>query len=284
MKVRAREEKNFRRARVKPVKKRAAGRLRSWRTLVACTVAALGAYALYRATDLVLSATVLQVKKISVQGNVRLSSGEVRALVDGLRGQSILAADLERYRLRLLESPWVADVALRRMLPSAIEVVVSERTPIGLCRLGRQLYLLDRTGTIIDEFGPQYAEFDLPIIDGVVRPEPGHEPAIDQRHTELAARLLDALEGHPHLEARVSQIDVRDPYDAVVLLDGDPALLHLGTARFAERLQGYVEIATALRDRVADIDYVDLRFDERIYVRPRGSAALRLAGRPAARN
>ena len=52
------------------------------------------------------------------------------------------------------------------------------------------------------------------------------------------------------------------------MLDGDPALLQLGEDRFLERLQSYVDLAPALRERVPDIDYVDLRFDERIYVRP----------------
>ena len=81
----------------------------------------------------------------------------MQALVDGLRGTSILTADLPHYRARLMESPWVADVALRRILPSTVEVFVSERSPIGLCRLGQELYLLDRTGMLIDEFGPKYA-------------------------------------------------------------------------------------------------------------------------------
>ena len=125
-------------------------------------------YAGYRGTNLVLQASGLQVRRITVHGNVRLSSGEVQAIVDGLRGSNILTADLPGYRRRLMESPWVADVALRRVLPSTVEVFVSERRPMGLCRLGSTLYLVDPHGTLIDEFGPQYAEFDLPIIDGLV--------------------------------------------------------------------------------------------------------------------
>ena len=72
-----------------------------------------------------------------MHGNVRLSAGEVQALVDGLRGTSILTADLAAYRRRLLDSPWVADVALRRVLPSTVEVFVSERRPIGLVPAGQ---------------------------------------------------------------------------------------------------------------------------------------------------
>jgi cell division septal protein FtsQ len=83
--------------------------------------------------------------------------------------------------------------------------------------------------------------------------------------------VIDAVAGHPTLAARVSQIDVSDAHDAVVLLDGDPALLHLGEEKFAERLEYYAEIAPALRRRVQEMDYVDLRFGERVYVRPAGT-------------
>ena len=267
MKVKAPVEKNFRRAKVKPGKAKSARRWLSWRVLRIVGPVLLAGYATYRAFDLVVSASTLQVKKIAVRGNVRLSAGEVQALVDGLRGTSILTADLPQYRARLMQSPWVADVALRRVLPSTIEVFVSERRPIGVCRLGSDLYLLDRTGTLIDEYGAQYSEFDLPIIDGVVR-QGGGEPAIDERRTALAASVIEALAPHPALAARVSQIDVSDAHDAVVLLDGDSALLHLGTERFAERLLSYLDLAPALRERVSDMDYVDLRFDRRLYVKP----------------
>lgn len=268
MSVKAPAEKNFRRARVKPAKRRGTRAWMSWRAARIAVCAVLVVYAMYRAFDLAVSASSLHVRRISVHGNVRLSAGEVQTLVDGLRGTSILTADLASYRRRLLDSPWVADVALRRVLPSTIEVFVAERRPMGLSRMGSQLYLIDRSGTVIDEFGPRYAEFDLPIIDGLVRPPASGQPLIDERRAELAARVIDALGQRKNLAQRLSQIDVTDLHDAVVLLEGDPALLHLGEDRFLERLQSYVDVASALRDRVPDIDYVDLRFDQRLYVRP----------------
>ena len=59
-----------------------------------------------------------------------------------------------------------------------------------------------------------------------------------------------------------------DLHNASVILSGDHAVIQLGEERFLARLQAYLELAPALRERVADIDYVDLRFDDRIYVRP----------------
>ena len=269
MAVKAPAEKNFRRAKVRPAARRGgwAARL-TWRAGRWALTVLVVIYAGYRGSLLVLRASDLQVRKISVHGNVRLSSGEVAAMVDGLRGANILTADLAGYRRRLLESPWVADVALRRVLPSTVEVFVSERRPMGLCRLGSTLYLVDPHGTLIDEFGPEYAEFDLPIIDGLVRSPAGNQPTIDDGRAELASRVIDALAARKDLAQRVSQIDVRDPHDAVVILDKDAAQLHLGEDKFLERVQSYVDLASALRQRVPDIDYVDLRFDEHVYVMP----------------
>jgi cell division protein FtsQ len=271
MSVKARTEKNFRRASSKPSRRKGKRRRISWRAVRVLVSIVLVVYAAYRAFDLVVSASSLQVRKISVHGNVRLSAGEVQALVEGLRGTSILTADLALYRRRLLKSPWVADVALRRVLPSTIEVFIRERQPMGLSRMRGQTYLVDRQGTVIDEYGPQYGEFDLPIIDGLMRAPGTNEPALDERRADLAARVMDAVAQRRDLGRRVSQIDVSDLHDAVVLLGDDDAALHLGEEHFVERLQSYVDLAPTLRERVPEIDYVDLRFDERLYVRPRAT-------------
>ena len=70
--------------------------------------------------------------------------------------------------------------------------------------------------------------------------------------------MIEALSARKDIAQRISQIDVRDAHDAVVLLQDDPALLHLGEDKFLERVQSYVDLAPALRQSVPDIDYVDL--------------------------
>ena len=82
--------------------------------------------------------------------------------------------------------------------------------------------------------------------------------------------MIAALTRSKQIGSRLSEVDVTDAHDAVVLLDGDPALLHLGDDKFLERVQSYLELSPALRERVTEIDYVDLRFDPRVYVRPAG--------------
>jgi cell division septal protein FtsQ len=80
--------------------------------------------------------------------------------------------------------------------------------------------------------------------------------------------VLAAVRSSSALADRISQVDVTDVRDAVVILEGDTALVRIGRERFAERLESYLDIVPVLRERVPAIDYVDLRFDERVYVRP----------------
>ena len=265
MPVSAPSDRRFRRAHLKPSRKRSRWQSWRWRVTFAAIVIGLSFHGAQRVTAFVVGLQVFQIDRIVVRGNQRLSTGEVQALLDGLGGRSILAADLELWRRAVMNSPWVADVWLRRTLPSTVEVVIQERVPLGIGRLNRVLYLIDDRGTVIDEYGPAYADLDLPIIDGLSAAA-GDETANLYR-ASLARRLLDSLRVR-NMAGRVSQIDVSDARNAVVLLEGDPTLLRLGSERFVERLQSYFELAPALREQVPAIDYVDLRFDERVYVRP----------------
>ena len=79
---------------------------------------------------------------------------------------------------------------------------------------------------------------------------------------------MSAVSAKPELARRLSQIDVTDAHNARVILSGDPALIYVGEDRFVTRLESYEDLAKTLRESVSDIDYVDLRFDDRIYVRP----------------
>ena len=279
MPVTAPADKRFRRAQVKPARKRgrlASGRLRAFAAVV---VVGLAIYAGYRAVAVVVGLEVFHIDRINVRGNQRLSNGEVLAMLADLRGRSVLEVDLSEWRRRLMNSPWVADASLRRTLPSTVDVAILERAPLGIGRINGSLYLVDDRGAVIDEYGPNYADLDLPIIDGLST-SPG-DAGSDVYRALLARRLLDALRVR-NMASQISQIDVSDSRNAVVLLEGDPTLIRLGNERFVERLQSYYELAPALREQVPTIDYVDLRFDERVYVRPARERRAPVAGAKAA--
>ena len=119
------------------------------------------------------------------------------------------------------------DAALRRVLPSTVEVFVSRAAADGH-RPARAAICTSSTrpAAIIDEYGPHYAEFDLPIVDGLAV----RAVAASRRSTTRAPTWPRAPSRRcgatTRSAARVSQIDVSDAHDAVVLLErrsGAPA-------------------------------------------------------------
>lgn len=271
-------DRRFHRAHVKPARRRGA-----WRTAAIIGVKyglllAVLLFAASRVSTFVWTSPVLRIDQIMLSGNQRVPAGAVNALLGGLHGENILSVDLDEWRSRLLTSPWIQDASIRRALPSTIEVVIRERTPIAIGRKGSELYLVDERGAAIDAYGPQYANLDLPIVDGFGAAKA--DDAADAARGAIAARLIMALRQKPEVAGRLSQVDVSDVHNAVILLDGDPAELRVGEEHFLERVESYLSLSAALHQRVPEIDYVDLRFDGRVYVRPLGRTGAPRAGRP----
>ena len=261
--VAAPADRRFRRPDVRPARRRKLGQF-AWRFGRVAIVIGVVVLFLTWIGQAFLRSRFLAVSHLVVRGNTRLSTGEVQTLLDGLSGQNILRVDFADYRQRLMDSPWVADATMWRVLPSTVGVQIVERVPMAVARLGQQLFLVDETGVVIDEFGPQYRDFDLPLVDGLVRsPRANGHATANAASVALTEQFLAALRPQPDLRHRVSQIDVSDAHDVVALLNDSPTLLHLGEARFVERINTYLELAPTLAQQFKEVDSVDLRFDER---------------------
>jgi cell division protein FtsQ len=291
MAVKAPADKRFKRGRVKTPRKAA----RRWtaliRPLVKWTlVLGILGYTTGRALALVTESPALRISHVVVQGERHLSAGDVRARVRMLEGANIVRADLEAARRRLLGSPWIADATLRRQLPATIEIAIEERQPVALARFARGgLQLIADDGMVLGPVGAARADFDLPIADGLT-PVPGRSlsgpgisvgvPArVDAERAALIGHLVESLRHEGGLLALISEVDVTDVEDAVVLLGDDPARVHLGHEDFARRLRAYRDLAPTVLQHVDAIDSADVRYDGRVFVRPARGRPAR-AGQP----
>ena len=291
MAVKAPADKRFKRGRVKTPRKTARRWTALFRPLVKWTlVLGILGYTTVRALALVTESPALRISHVAVQGLRHLSAGEVRSRVRTLEGANIVRADLEAARRRLLGSPWVADATLRRQLPATIEIAIEERQPVALARFARGgLQLIAEDGMVLGPVGAAQAGLDLPIADGLT-PVPGRSlsgpgagvgiPArVDPERAALIGRLVESLRQEDGLLALVSEVDVRDVEDAVVLLGDEPARVHLGHEDFARRVRAYRDLAPTVLQHVDAIDSADVRYDGRVFVRPARGRPAR-AGQP----
>jgi cell division septal protein FtsQ len=264
MPVTAPADKRFRRAHIRPTRQ-TPWRRRWLRIGVTLGVLVLAVVGISGTVAYALSSKRLAIRRIDVNENTRISSGEVRAVLSDLIGRNVLTADIKTSQKKLKGLPWVAEAEIRRILPGAISVAVAERRAMAIARLGDELHLIDRVGYVIAEYGPDYAQFDLPIVDGLT---PGGKLLVDPDRAEQVWRVLSALKTRADLASRIALIDVNDPDNVVLTLNGDSALIRVGTDHILERLSSYVEVASALHAQIPDIDYVDLRFKDGVVVRP----------------
>lgn len=224
--------------------------------------AALGAavVGLFLLTERFAIPNRFRIASIEVKGNHFLSEGEVREMLGPAMGGNLISADLEGLRSNLAASPWVGGAVVRRKLPNALLVDVTERFPIALAEAD-QLYVMDASGELIDLLGPRTAGFDLPIIRGL-------GGVSDEVRRDRARRANTLLEDLGDLAAEVSEIAVDRSGDLLVVLRGDGSILKLAAPPYRKRVLSFLALRQQLRERCPDAEYFDLRFKDRIYAKP----------------
>jgi cell division protein FtsQ len=222
----------------------------------------------YWGISTVARSKALTITTITVEGTVRMPEGIVREQLSDLVGLPMFSVNLDEWCDKVRELSWVAEASIRRVMPGTVAVTIEERRPMAIGRVGDTLNIIDRRGIIIDAFGPHYADLDLPIIDGLAYSDEREVGPLEQARALLAARLLTDLQRTTGLATRISQVDVSDEHDAVVVLKGDTTLVRLGESHFVDRLQSYLDLAPTLQERIPNAATVDLRYGSRIFVRP----------------
>lgn len=210
----------------------------------------------------------LGIDRIFVEGNERLSEGEILELIEVGETANILTLDLNETRARLLRSAWVKDVELKRMLPATLTLQIVERTPVAVAALS-ELYLLAEDGTILDQLPPFYDMGKLVLVRGLSQSaNAAGGVALDR--AALAGRMAEALLRDERLSLLVSELDVTEGASSVTLrLRESPLILLVSEETMVARLSEIVPLLAGIAERLPGLSVVDLRFQNRVYARLR---------------
>ena len=216
---------------------------------------------------------------VSVKGASEAIDSEIQSLVEPWRGENLLTLDLNAVEQKLRTHPWIGSsgsVRIQRRLPGSLVVTVDERKAGGLALLDGVVWLLDSNGMPVDRYGPRYARYDFPIIKGL----DGMKANAAGTDTPGGGRLAQALSAGvaatrslaasvPEFYAGISEIDVSDPAMIVLRLDSAEYDLRLSTEDCLRNLENYFSIKEQIKSADGGpIEYVDLRWKDRIAVMP----------------
>ena len=245
----------------------------SWLAARLLLFAVVLGYAGYRGVTLIAAAPSLQIGHMVVRGHERLSTAKCWRSSTACAARTFSPASLDEWQQKLLSSPWVESATIRRVLPSTVEITVQERQPMGIGR--------HRHGDVPDR---RQGRDRRRVRTGVRRyrsadhRRPGRVAAgrrFDRRcRARRVCRPRDRRRCRPvpRLPRRCRSSTCRICTMRSPSWTTTRCCCGWASRDFVARLQQYIDLAADAARAVAGMDYVDLRFDERLYVRPSGQA------------
>jgi cell division protein FtsQ len=129
---------------------------------VLAAIVLLGAGAVAVAGRLV-SSGYFEIQSVRVTGAERSGADSIIA-ASGIRGQNYFFVDSAAAAQRLRALPWVREARVTRRFPHSATITITERTPLGIWRVGAVAYLVDSEGMVLDAPSDVSAD-SLPVVD-----------------------------------------------------------------------------------------------------------------------
>ena len=210
---------------------------------------------------------------IQAAGLAQVSRAEMLPVFGEDIGRNIFFVPLAERRKQLEQIPWIEHATVMRLLPDQIRITVVERKPIAFVRDGSQVALIDSNGVVLTEPPAMMAQhhYSFPVVTGI---ESRDSLATRRAKMEVYQHLVGELDASGrHLSDQLSEIDLRDPEDARVLMpeQGTDILAHFGEDHFLERYQRYKAHIAEWRQQYPKLAEVDLRYDQQVVLQMAGT-------------
>ena len=209
------------------------------------------------------SSVGLKATDIVITGQVETTEQQIfDALALGVGG-SIFGFDAAGARDRLVDLPWIKDVAIRKLYPGKLTVAVAEKRAVAVWQHKDRLTVVDSSGAEIAKFG----------IADLLNDRFSHLPhLVGQGAPETASEIIPLVGRYPALAGRVgSYVRIADRRWDLTLTNGMRIRLpHKGVPA---RLKYLAQLAVEDRLLEREVDVVDMRLDDRVVFRLQPAAA-----------
>jgi cell division protein FtsQ len=246
----------------RPVKLRKKSKLTSKHIVLTFIFLGIFFFGVERVWTFLITWEQLNIKEVEIDCCHPLLNGQVKSRLGRMPLGNILLLDPSKISSSLKSLPRAAAVKVRKIFPSTLRVSVEERKPWALVKK-QEVCLIDREGVVLQSSGEEVPG-SLPLLldhDGFKRD--------CQDKIEMAGEFLDGLS--PAEREAVAFIDLGQRSNMIIGTGFPATLLYLGRNEQAERFKDYLEIKGRL-GLYGSLEYVDMRFKDRIYIKIRPEA------------
>ncbi|MEW6569988.1 MAG: FtsQ-type POTRA domain-containing protein [Nitrospirota bacterium] len=200
---------------------------------------------------------LLPVKNVSFAGNKHLTNEELRGLSGIGESADMLTISSKDVCRRMLESPWIRSVNVRKEFPGVLAINIEEATPFALLDTNGHLFIVDEGGSLLEELKGDSIPF-LPVITG--------DPYKEKEGFAEALRLIKVMNDKGFSSERDHiEIVLRKPHELIVSIDGN--IVKMGSGGHEEKLARFIELENFMQKMGLPVDYVDLRFANKAIVK-----------------
>ena len=217
-------------------------------------------------TQLLLASDLFRVEQVEVQGNGRLSKGQVVALSDIETGINTFNLDIGLIGRKIEENPWVESARVQRIFPRQVMINIEERQPVAIVNLG-YLYYLDKQGEIFKVLDAT-DNLDYPIVTGFnYAKAQAHNAEYAQQLKQVVKLLTDLGQRKLFSLEQVSEIHFEASGGLSLFTLTGGVKVKLGRADYRRKLDRLERIYAQLQPKLQMLDYIDLNVDEKVIVR-----------------
>ncbi|MBA4372383.1 MAG: hypothetical protein C0402_05925 [Thermodesulfovibrio sp.] len=202
--------------------------------------------------------TAFPLQQIRFSGNQHLTDEDLRALT-GLGAKENLATLSSGAVFHSMNtSPWIRSVSVRKELPGTLHIFIKEAEPFALLDMGGKHFIVDNKGKLLEELKDSSIPF-LPVIVG----NPFEKKEVFGEAIILVRAIKDA-----GLISRKDRIEVIAHKQQEMTVNLDGMVVKVGTGDYHEKLVRLLELEEEIKSRRIPVDYIDLRFANRVVVKP----------------
>jgi cell division septal protein FtsQ len=260
-----------RRANRRVRKRRITRNLMQWTLVLAVNalMAAVICYGAGRGLRALAASAEFSLERVEVEGAHRVSDERIRAALTPFMQRNLFDIDLAEVGRVAAADPWVLGSSVKRVLPDTLRVSLHERTPSALAVIGGLVHLVDSTGYVIGPSGPATAD-DLPVLTGL----DGYSGEELAQALRRGVRLVERMRMRaPLLAEEISELDLSRPeLLAARTVHPGPRLL-LDPLAVERNVNPYLRLRREIERGYGALEYVDLRWSDRISVMPAMSSA-----------
>lgn len=216
--------------------------------------------------EIVTTATPFRLERIEISRTKRLSRDEIIALAGVKLGDPLLRLDLRRMADHMEKNPWIETLKIRRRLPAALSIEVSEREPVAVVNMG-YLYYLDTKAEIFKPL-TEGDRLDFPIVTGISGEDLAKDPAGSKEMLQSALGIMELLRSGTVFRLEdISEIHLDKGYGITLFTAKGGIPVKLGSDDFSGKLARFSRIYRDLTAQIASLEYIDLNYSDKIVVK-----------------